>query len=254
MGDSEVLEPYRLTGPKRDILDQCFTDAPVPDKLLQTHRKRPMPSKLRGILDEMLIPSEEMKRATYRSISRAWEEYAAGGENPSASMRSPTGASYKIVSIEGKGRGVVATRDIKAGEIVLQESPVLIMPHPDFVPLIFLLLPKEALEAILLLHNARPNEMRFTKERGDNAHNRLLDTLMGCVNSNSFKGEASFGPIGMVLLTGSMFNHESNSNVRRHWDHQLEQMVFKTVRDVKEGEEFTVHYSDSAEDLKKYGI
>ncbi|KAI4957422.1 hypothetical protein J4E86_004560 [Alternaria arbusti] len=253
MGDSEALEPYRLTGPKRDILDQCFTDAPVPDEMLQTHQKRPMPSRLLHLLDKMLIPSEELKQATYRSISRAWDEYAAGGENPSAFMRSPTGAPYKIVSIEGKGRGVVATRDIKAGETVLQESPVLIVPHGQFSPLILLLLPKQALEAILLLHNAQPDETPYTKKE-DFAHNRLIDALMGCVTTNAFEGGASFGQIGMVLLTGSMFNHESNPNVRRHWDQQLEQMVFKTVRDVKEGDEFTVHYSGSAENLRKYGI
>ncbi|KAI4701359.1 hypothetical protein J4E81_003099 [Alternaria sp. BMP 2799] len=253
MSDSEVLEPYRLTGLKRDILDQCFTDAPAPHEILQTHQKRPMPSKLRMILDHMCIESEELKKATYRSISRAWDEYATGGESPSAFMRSPTGAPYKIVPIEGKGRGVVATREIKAGEIVLQESPVLVMPYGEFMPPLLLLLPKGALEAILLLHNAQPDETPFTKTM-DISHHRLLDAVVGCVNSNAFEGEASFGQIGMVLLTGSMFNHESYSNVRRHWDQQLEQMVFKTVRDVKEGEEFTVYYSGSAENLKKYGI
>jgi len=127
------------------------------------------------------------------------------------------------------------------------------MPHGQFSPPLLLLLPKQALEAILLLHYAQPDKTPFTKMNND-AHHRLTDALMGCVTTNAFEGEASFGQIGMVILTGSMFNHESFPNVRRHWDKQLEQMVFKTVRDVKEGEEFTVHYSGSAENLKKYGI
>lgn len=210
-----------------------------------------MPSKLSRIFSEMLIPSEELKQATYRSISHAWNEYATGVESPSTFMRSPTGAPNKIVSIEGKGRGVVATRDIKAGEVSLQESPLLVMPDREFMPPILPLLPKGALEPILLLHSARPDETTFTDDR-DHAHHRPLNALVGCVNSSSFDDEASFSKIGMILLTGSMFNHESNPNVMRHWDEQLEQEVFKTVRDVKKDEQFTAHYSGSAEDLKKY--
>ncbi|KAH6878817.1 hypothetical protein BKA58DRAFT_103531 [Alternaria rosae] len=212
-----------------------------------------MPSKLRKILNEMLIPSEELKQAIYRSISRAWDEYATGGQSPGAFMRSPTGAPYKIVFIEGKGRGVDETRDIKAGEISLQESPLLVMPYREFMPPILLLLPKGALEAILLLYSARPDETPFTDDR-DHTHHRPLDTLVDCVNSDVFDDEASFSKTGMILLTGSMFNHESHPNVRRHWDEQLEQEVFKTFRDVKKDEELTVRYSGSAEDLKKYGI
>jgi hypothetical protein len=41
--------------------------------------------------------------------------------------------------------------------------------------------------------------------------------------------------------------------VRRRWDKQLEQQVFKTVRDVKKGEELKVIYA-GAEELDKYGI
>jgi hypothetical protein len=93
-----------------------------------------------------MIKSEESKQATYRrSISRAWDEYTTGSESLSAFMRSPTGASYKTVSIEGKGRGVVATRDIKAGKIVLQESLVLLVPLGQFMPPLLLLLPKGSL-------------------------------------------------------------------------------------------------------------
>ena len=71
MGDSEVLEPYRLAGPKKDMLDQSFTDASATHKMLPPHKKRPTPSKLRSMLDGMFFPSEELKQATYRSISRA---------------------------------------------------------------------------------------------------------------------------------------------------------------------------------------
>ncbi|KAG9188470.1 hypothetical protein G6011_02393 [Alternaria panax] len=166
MDNLEPLEPYRFSGLKNDLLNECFTDTPAPMPILQTYRRRPMPSKMR-------------------------------------------------ISIEGKGRGVVAARDIKAGKVILQESPVLVMPYGEFMPPLLLLLPREASEAILLLHNAQPGETPIT-DAEDNTHHRLLDTLMAVVNTNLFEGEASFGKIGMVLLTGSIFNHESNPNVRRY--------------------------------------
>jgi hypothetical protein len=65
------------------------------------------------------------------------------------------------------------------------------------------------LETILLLQNAQTDETPFTNMR-DHAHHLLLDGLMGAVTTNAFEGEASFGKIGMVLLTGAMFNHEIN--------------------------------------------
>lgn len=38
----------------------------------------------------------------------------------------PLSTTLKVVDIEGKGRGLVATRSLKAGEVVLQDSPILI--------------------------------------------------------------------------------------------------------------------------------
>jgi hypothetical protein len=107
------------------------------------------------------------------------------------------------------------------------------------------------LEAILLLHNAQPDETPFTNMR-DHAH-LFLDGLVGAVTTNAFEGEDSFGKIGMVLLTGVVFNCESNPNVRRLWDKQLEQQVFNTVCDVMKGEELTIILA-GAEELNKHGI
>jgi hypothetical protein len=96
-------------------------------------------------------------------------------------MRSPIGAPYRIVIIEGKRCEIIATRDIKAGEIVLQELPVLVMPYGEFTPTFLLPVPKEALEIMRLLHNAQPHEMPFTNVE-DLAHHRLLETLINFVN------------------------------------------------------------------------
>ena len=36
--------------------------------------------------------------------------------------------TFKIVKIDGKGLGIVATRDIKQGEIIIKEKAALILP------------------------------------------------------------------------------------------------------------------------------
>jgi hypothetical protein len=79
-------------------------------------------------------------------------------------MRTPVGAAYKVVTILGKGLGFVVSRDIKANELILQGSPVLAAVYGQTDPRIFLLLPKAALEAIRLLHNAHPM-MPFSKTK-----------------------------------------------------------------------------------------
>ena len=41
----------------------------------------------------------------------------------------PKSIAYQVVDIEGKGKGVVATRDIDVGEIILIERPLLVYPR-----------------------------------------------------------------------------------------------------------------------------
>jgi hypothetical protein len=262
MAHAQVLEPYSLTGPKKALLEQCAAMNPAPHPTLQIFQNRPRPSHIRnrildlhrehpGISD---IEPAEKREAIYRSINRAWEEYTVGLENSSAFMRTPVGAAYEVVSIPGKGRGLVASRDIGANELILQESPILIAPHGEVDPRLLLLLPKAALEAVLLLHNAHPNMDDITRQQNI-PHNHLLQYLMGIMTSNAFDGHTAYGMIGLLLLTGSLFNHDQAHNVTRTWDQTLEQEVFTTLRNVRKGEELTVTYTTNRELLRaNYGF
>ena len=170
-------------------------------------------------------------------------------------MRAPNGAAYEIVTVEGKGGGMIASRDINKDEIVLRESPILVMPPGDegmAAPLL-LALPENALEAILLLHNALPHETPFTGRR-DIPHHRLIDTLTGIVNSNSLDATHSFGKMGILLLTGSLFNHDNKNNVDRRFDAQRGTDGFIALRDIKKGKELTISYTKDPVMLAKYGI
>ncbi|KAE9376480.1 hypothetical protein N431DRAFT_529532 [Stipitochalara longipes BDJ] len=261
------LEPYDLSGAKRDMLEQVFSQF-VPLPILEVYQKRPRPSVLRKrAMEDLSIRDLQMNRhspavmeAVLRSIQLSWDNFAEGSVAPNEFMRTPFGAMYKVVAVEGKGRGMIASRDIKADEIILQESPVLILPPGDANTILFLTLPQKALEAILLLHNAKPDNNRFTNADDIPVH-RLLDLISGILDTNCFTGTASYGSVGVLLLRGALFNHSNTPNVCYTLDGTKEVSIFKAERDIKGGEELEIGYvpddlslAAKAERLKNYGL
>lgn len=120
MSQPTKLEPYDLSGPKKALLEQCFSQ-PAPDEFLEVYTSRPRLSDLRQRLyGELAIkgPSADDRHAdqmldhVYRSINRSWDVYTEGSVAPNEFMRTPFGANYEIVAdIPGKGRGIMASRD-----------------------------------------------------------------------------------------------------------------------------------------------
>ncbi|KAH9883471.1 hypothetical protein F4778DRAFT_766636 [Xylariomycetidae sp. FL2044] len=258
------LVPYELPEPTSRLLSQAFAQ-PCRFPELQPTERRPRPLELRSKIDLVTIKSDRtsetagIKEAIYRSINRSWEAYAEGFVGPSDFLRTPFGASFQLVTIEGKGRGIIASQDIKAGEVILEESPLVLAPKGTANMLLFLLLPQKAVEAALLLHNAFPGETKYTA-RSDIPLHRLLDALLGIMSTNSFDGYGPYGNIGILLLTGSLFNHSDTQNIDRHWNATKEKEVFMASRDIKKGEELVHDYvpgltgAARAERLKLYGI
>ena len=150
-------------------------------------------------------------------------------------MRTPVGPAYEIVTVPGKGRGIRASRDINADEIVLREFSVLVAVHGETDLRIFFILPEKALEAILLLLNAHPNKIPYMDDFNI-PHCRLLDAFGGILNTNAFADKIR-GKLGLVQLTGSFFNHDTSHNVKKVWNAVTEQFVFTTLRNVKRREE-----------------
>ncbi|CZR58324.1 uncharacterized protein PAC_08216 [Phialocephala subalpina] len=188
-----------------------------------------------------LVPPPEVMEAVLRSVHRTWENFYEGSVSPNEFMCTPFGAPYEIVAIAGKGRGVIASRDIKAAEVIIQDTP-------------------KALEGILLLHNETPDLRHFSAARDIPVH-RLLNRLQGILDTNCFSTDrASCGSIGLLLLTGALFNHSDSPNMTRQWDNTTEKMVFSSVRDIEEGEESEVDYvpggvgAARAERLRGYGL
>ncbi|KAJ6497161.1 hypothetical protein C8R47DRAFT_1114060 [Mycena vitilis] len=192
--------------------------------------------------------------AAVRAVRETWNTY--GIVAPADFLQPPPDALYRVAKVPGKGRGMLASRDLQAGEVLLAESPLLILPNKQFVVLNFFALPKAAIHALLLLHNTIPNHQEFTRGE-DTPQHRLLDYLKGVATSNAFnEGIDEEGTqAGLIVLAGSLFNHSNKSNASRRFDVSTFKEVFTVDVAVKKGEELTISYNCTSEVLKaNYGI
>lgn len=151
------------------------------------------------------------------------EEYHWSSEN--AMQEAET--CYKCVDMPGKGLGMIATRDIKFGELILSELPVLI----DNFDLKFQFeeLAKDQQAEILSLHNCYPECLRMG----------LLGELIGIMRSNCFFGKSA--EQNFLCPTASRFNHSCLPNVRHNFSEQY--LRIYALRDIKSGIELCTTYS-----------
>lgn len=157
-------------------------------------------------------------------------------------MVPPADAPYKIVSIAGKGRGIVASRDLSPDVFFLRESSVIVLPpSPITRSWFFTVLPRNALEAILLLHNNALDERMFSKQ-DDSPVSRLLDQLFAISETNVFGCPTASGNVILLAFAGSLFNHSDTPNVAWYWSDARDEMVFHTLRGVKKGDELEINY------------
>ncbi|KAL2072691.1 hypothetical protein VTL71DRAFT_12034 [Oculimacula yallundae] len=264
MASHSKLEPCELAHELAELLQRMFTEPPP--ELFEVFQQRPIPSELRGKVElaiAQIKPAvhhpQEVVDMALRSIQRTWDKFHDGSVTPNEFLRTPFDVPYEIVSINGRGRGIIASRDITAGEVIMQESPVLMFPLTDIRFFLLLTLPQKALEAIFFLHNQRFDQRKFSIDTVPSLF-CVVEILAGILDTNTFGQISSTGFIGLLLLAGSMFNHSDRSNVGRAWDDGTERMVFTSRVDIKEGDELVLDYAEGASDsvraehLKAYGI
>ncbi|KAJ7678120.1 hypothetical protein DFH06DRAFT_1167913 [Mycena polygramma] len=221
-------------------------------------RIRPTQSEVEARLGPFFeaLDASSLIPATVRAVSETWNTYGGGTVAPADFLRSQPGALYRVAKIPRKGRGMLASRDLEVGEVLLAESPLMILPDKRFIVHSFFALPKAAIHALLLLHNTIPNHREYSLESETPQH-RLLDYLKGVVTSNAFsEGIDEEGTqAGLVVLAGSLFNHSNKPNASRRFDVSTFKEVFTVDVAVKKGEELTISYNCTSEVLKaNYGI
>ena len=150
---------------------------------------------------------------------------------------------YKLVQIEGKGRGLVATKDLEVGDLVFKEKA-------------FLRLPTKANEAAFSslepsiqskLMNLHPVHSEFLQGYFANCPSNLLRSkiLQAKFNANCFEVEDDAAPYqsAAVFEMLSMINHSCESNVM--WfpeEADKTKIELRVCRNIKEGEEIVLSY------------
>ena len=148
---------------------------------------------------------------------------------------------YEIKRAAGKGRGVFATDDIHIGDVVCESDPIAFLCPTPSMPITWVV-------------QSLPGVSDVTKQRA----RKLLPTdgsLMDKFNINAFDIDHADGKAKVLYLRPSMFNHDSEHNCTWSIDRTTLQMTVVATQSVQAGEELTVHYGQTPEQLKKdYGF
>ena len=130
---------------------------------------------------------------------------------------------YRCVRIEEKGFGIVAIRNIKLGELILQERPLLSWTNYASLKSQFDNLSKSEKDAVLNLSNS---------------HSELGDELQGIANTNGFLSESTESMC--LFLTASRLNHSCIPNIQSVYI-SPELRVYASC-DISEDEELCINY------------
>ena len=169
---------------------------------------------------------------------------------------------YRVREVPGKGRGLVATRQIQPGEIILEERPLLLL---DGKPLE---ISEETRAKLLTLHDLADNYVELISEGVIRlmAENKKLAVLLDdendkirriifcngvcLVNTSEHDNPLlqSHSKMGAVYHDISFINHSSNPNVTWTWvrgDLQRKRVIAMKV--IERDQEILVNYKDEEE-------
>ncbi|KAH6682993.1 hypothetical protein B0J14DRAFT_694421 [Halenospora varia] len=150
---------------------------------------------------------------------------------------------YEIIQIPNKGLGLIATRALAPGTIILNEAPLISLPLPQMVPgagfplqemisslqtSYNLLTPSQQGEFLSLHDHRFPSEI-------DSGQDRLLTIFRSNAYNTGTSNVGLFPEIARI-------NHDCTPNCGNYWSEKTGRRIIYTNREVKEGEEITVSY------------
>jgi hypothetical protein len=148
---------------------------------------------------------------------------------------------YTIEDVPGKGKGLIATKDIPKGTRIISEKPLLTsgqhvadMSHLEL----------RIYEQVCTLSTSQQHT--FHSLSNIYPHTNPLERWRGIFRTNALP----MGPdldIGGVFPTASRLNHACAPNAQNFWNDNLNELTIHAVCAIPAGEEITITYLHAAE-------
>ncbi|GAA5875535.1 hypothetical protein JCM16303_000660 [Sporobolomyces ruberrimus] len=190
--------------------------------------KRPQPVTSKP---EKPKPQQEKSTSTFSSstysITHCLHSFAASTD--------PSSPAFEKTDLPGKGTGMVAARDLKAGDLVLQECPLFAIKDAEY------------LAQLGAIEDAYAKLSDQAKREYDSlyiAHpQRHFRKALAVFKTNAMQLGAGGRKAG-IFLNGARFNHSCTPNCHRAWDEQNGVEWFIAMEDIKAGTELTISYAE----------
>ncbi|TCD67248.1 hypothetical protein EIP91_000325 [Steccherinum ochraceum] len=182
--------------------------------------------------------------------------------------------THQIVDAPGQGVGMFAYRNIAAGELILAERPLLVLPSvarmirqqpanaPELTPAQTMRIMQEDTEKLyeLAVERMQPGRREaFEKLKNSHLHDGS-GPIMGRMRTNGFGFEemrdlprnGKPGETFVIICDElSRLNHSCGPNTHRYWDMATFSVQMRAIRDIKKDEEITATYCQDMESFEK---
>ncbi len=151
---------------------------------------------------------------------------------------------YTIEDVPGKGKGLLASKDIPKGTRIISETPVITsgedVRNTDDLQV-------RICQQVTSLSEAQRQE--FTSMANIHPYTNDAQKWFGIFRTNSL-------PMGPDLAAGGVFlkacriNHSCDANSQNFWNENLNQLTIHASKDIRRGEEITISYMSGSENRR----
>lgn len=141
---------------------------------------------------------------------------------------------FEVVTIDGKGLGLVAVRPLKCGDLIVAEMPSLTYPGKDPA---WCEVAQKRLDTLHTEQRALVMELHDAFETPEKSK-----SLEGILKTNSLSRGMSVD--GVLCCTVSRMNHSCTPNCDWCWDEEAIEVRIYAATDITVGEELCIYYLD----------
>lgn len=138
--------------------------------------------------------------------------------------------------IPGKGKGLVAVRDIIKGTRIISEEPIITVPsNEDDI--------HKLCGAITQQVDALTNDQRqnFLSMHNLYPYKNASEQYLGIFKTNGLPIEAD-DIDGAIFLEACRINHACDNNTQKAWNENIKRYTVHALKDISKGEEITIYY------------